>query len=122
MLLEIQCLTVNSFLSLLNDCASGKLTEKFQPVRDELRDLLNNDRLEIEVFMYENDALESLKHIGNIQTYVSFSNAFVQLIMFSYSISFQFASPNKMFTFFSNDITIQLFSLLIRCSKTFGEI
>lgn len=62
--LEIQCFTVDSFIKLLNECASGALTKRFQPIRNELRKLIQCNELEMEVFMYEEDAIATLEQIG----------------------------------------------------------
>lgn len=77
--LEIQCFTVEGFISLLKDCTSGALTKQLQPVQDDLRKLTGNGLLEMEVFMYEDDALTTLEHIGNSFSAIPISSAFLNI-------------------------------------------
>lgn len=65
LLIEIQCFTVDRFINLLKECTSGVLTQRFHPIRDELRKVMQISTLEMEVFMYEEDALSTLEQIGS---------------------------------------------------------
>lgn len=62
--LKIRCLTIAGYIQLPKNCAAGALTAQFQPVQDKLRGITENPQLEMEVVIYEENALSTFQQIG----------------------------------------------------------
>jgi len=69
--LESECLavylhfkTLSSWISFFDKYLTGQITHAFHPLQEELRKQPGLEHVELDVFVYENDFLRSVKTIG----------------------------------------------------------
>ncbi|XP_052805470.1 uncharacterized protein LOC128234215 isoform X2 [Mya arenaria] len=62
--LTFRCRTLSSLVSLLQDCVSGKLTERFSPFAKSLAQQFNLPNLSLGVYIYENELQTCLNNVN----------------------------------------------------------